>query len=291
MHICVCICTYKRPRLLALLLRRLALQHTAGEFSYSIVVADNDAAQSARATVAEAAAYSPVATVYCHEPRQNIALVRNQALAHARGDFIAFIDDDEYPDDRWLLNALHTCQQYGVAGVLGPVRPYFDHKAPDWLVKGGFCERPEYPTGRVLAWRETRTGNVLFRGELVRGNAAPFRAEFGLGGEDQDFFKRLIEQGAVFVWCNEAVVHELVPPERCKRRYMLERAWLRGQNEQSLADAYGICKSLVAVPAYLLLLPFTALRGSSVSMRYLIRLCDHAGKLLGLFGVRPLAKR
>jgi succinoglycan biosynthesis protein ExoM len=288
MHICVCICTYKRTRLLKRLLGELARQNTAGAFTYSVVVADNDREQSAQAVVAEVAASSPVPIQYCVEPQQNIALVRNQAVANAQGDFIAFIDDDEFPPADWLLTAFRACDEYKADGVLAPVRPYFEHEPPQWLIKGRFCERPEHPTGYRLSWRETRTGNVLFRRRILEGVAEPFRREFGNGGEDQEFFKRMLERGGVFIWCNEAPVHEVVPPERCRRRYLLKRALQRGQAEKGLANFCGVCKSLVAVPFYAILLPFLLLAGQHWFMRYLIRLCDHAGKLAGAVGWKPL---
>src|ERR1051325_8420557 len=89
----------------------------------------------------------------CVEPRQNIALARNMAVANAKGDFIAFIDDDELPGGEWLLTLFSAYQQYGVDGVLGPVKPRFDEPPPKWVVDGRFCERPSYPTGFVIDWR------------------------------------------------------------------------------------------------------------------------------------------
>jgi succinoglycan biosynthesis protein ExoM len=288
MHICVCICTYKRPRLLRKLLVELGRQNTAGEFTYSVVVADNDRSESARITVDEVAVGLPVPIKYCVEPQQNIAMVRNKAVANATGDFIAFIDDDEFPGPDWLRTALRACREHQADGVLAPVRPYFEHEPPQWLIKGRFCERPEHPTGYRLNWRETRTGNVLLRRKVLDGVAEPFRREFGNGGEDQEFFRRMMERGAVFVWCNEAAVHEVVPPERCRRSYLLKRALQRGQCEKGLADFRGVCKSLIAVPLYALMLPFLLLAGQHWFMRYLVRLCDHAGKLAGLLGWKPL---
>jgi len=175
--------------------------------------------------------------------------------------------------------------------VLAPVRPYFETEPPAWLVRGRFCERPEYPTGTVLSWRETRTGNVLFRRAILEGLAEPFRRQFGNGGEDQEFFRRMIEQGRVFVWCNEAPVHEVVPPDRWTRSYLLKRALLRGQNEKHLTNARGIVRSLIAVPLYTLMLPFLLFIGQHLFMRYLVRLTDHAGKLFSLVGFRPLGDK
>src|SRR6476659_7637391 len=92
-HISVCICTYQRPVLLQRLLNALSKQVPGDAFDISVVVADNDATRSAESLVRAFASTSPWPVVYCCEPRKNIALVRNKALEHAPGDFIAFIDD------------------------------------------------------------------------------------------------------------------------------------------------------------------------------------------------------
>lgn len=291
MHITVCICTYKRPSLLRKLLVELGRQRTEDKFTVSVVVADNDREGSARSVVEEMTSQLPFAIEYCVEQEQNIALVRNRAVAAAQGDFLAFIDDDEFPQDDWLSTAWQACNRFKAAGVLAPVRPHFEHTPPAWLVRGKFCERPEHPTGYKLSWRETRTGNVLIRRDVVNSMEGPFRRQFGNGGEDQDFFKRLIERGCEFVWCNEAAVYEVVPPERCRRSYLLKRALQRGQSERGLADVRGVGKSLIAVPLYTLALPFLLIVGQHLFMRYAVRLCDHAGKLACMVGWKPLGQK
>ena len=287
MSVAVCICTYKRPHLLRRLLFALDKQDTRGRLSYSIVVADNDATESAREVVSQFAVTSSVAVTYCVERQQNIALARNRALEHAEGDLVAFIDDDEFPERDWLVAMLNAGEQFAADGVLGPVRPFFEEPPPTWLVRSRLCERPEYPTGTRLDWRQTRSGNVLFRRGILKGIEAPFRREFGNGGEDQDFFRRLMQRGHRFVWCNEAPVYEVVPPERRRRRYFLKRALRRGQNERRLLSAASVVKSLVAVPAYVVLIPITGLLGQHVLMDCCVRLLDHVGRLLGAVGIEP----
>lgn len=287
----VCISTYRRPEPLRRLLTALSRQQTEGRFSYSIVVADNDRAESAREVVREFAATSTVEVSYRVEPEQNIALARNRSLAGVGGDFVAFIDDDEFPSGDWLARMVDACDAFRADGVLGPVRPFFDETPPAWLVRSGLCERPEYATGTTLHWRQTRTGNALVRRALFDGIPAPFRAEFGGGGEDQDFFRRMMDRGRRFVWCNEAVVYEVVPRERRRRRYFLKRALLRGQNERLLLNGPSILKSVVAVPAYVLLLPVMSVIGQHAVMDYSVRLLDHLGKLCAAVGIRPVRGR
>ncbi len=289
MHVCVCICTYRRPALLTRLLEALACQETEGAFTYSIVVVDNDATRSSEPVVRAVAASTAVSVRYSVEPRRNIALARNKAIENAEGNFIAFIDDDECPPPRWLVTLFAACREYGVAGVLGPVRPRFEESPPRWVVTGKFYERPTYPTGFVIGWRQGRTGNVLLTRELFDGETAPFRPEF-VTGEDQDFFRRMIERGHRFVWCDAASVQEVVPPVRWRRSFMMRRALLRG-SVSLFHPTFGprdVLKSLVAVPAYVALLPLALLLSQALFMTYVVKLCDHLGRLLALMRIKPI---
>jgi succinoglycan biosynthesis protein ExoM len=288
-HISVCICTFKRPESLKRLLDRLATQETAGLFTYSLVVVDNDPQKSGQQTCLEfTQRHSQPALAYCTQPEQSIALTRNKAIETTTGTFIAFIDDDEFPDDGWLLALFRTCTSMEVAGVLGPVKRHFDQEPPTWIRKGNFFERPTHATGYVLKWTETRTGNVLFRRDILETGVLPFRPQFR-GGSDVDFFRLRMEKGHYFVWCNEAVVYETVPPARWKRRYMLRRALLRGIGAALRREGVlGTAKSIIAVPLYTVALPFALLAGQHRFMTLLIKTCDHLGKLLRLVGINTI---
>ena len=292
-HISICVCTYRRPELLRRLLKELGKQDTDGLFTYSIVVADNDHLRSAEPLVREFMDASEIRVTYCVEPRQNIALARNKAVENAEGDFIGFIDDDEFPNQRWLVRLFRVCREYNVAGVLGPIKPFYECPPPDWLRKGGFFERPCYATGYRLNWGETRSGNVLFQRNILNPAEVPFRAEFDSAGEDLDFFRRMMLRGHTFLWCNEAIVYEVITSSRCRRAYLLKRALLRGSNfyKHPTDRIESTVKSLIAVPCYTLALPFGALFGQHVVLNYTIKLCDHASRLLALLGWRLMTRR
>jgi glycosyltransferase involved in cell wall biosynthesis len=288
-HIAVCICTYRRPQLLGELLAGLAEQQTDGRFTYSIVVVDNDRAQSARAATEDFERRWPIGIEYVVEAVQGIALARNTAVRNADGDFVAFIDDDEVPIRHWLLSLFEICVDRGVQGALGPVFPRYLEPPPGWVVKGRFYDRPSYPTGMVIDWRKGRTGNALLRREVFEGEQEPFRPEFRTG-EDQDFFRRMIAKGHVFVWCHEATAYEAVPASRWDRGFLLRRALLRGytSREHPTFGARDVAKSALAVPMYAVALPFALLSGQGRFMSILVRLFDHLGKLLGLVGINPV---
>jgi succinoglycan biosynthesis protein ExoM len=292
-HICVGICTFKRPEMAKRLLGELTRQHTAGRFTLSVVVVDNDAAGSAQQVVEEFGRHSGIPTRYILESKSNIAVARNRVVESATGDFLAFIDDDEFPVTTWLEVMLATCEQHGVAGVLGPVLPHFEAEPPHWLTRGGFYDRPRQPTGSPMPWQKSRTGNVLLRRVILETVSPPFDPAYGEGGEDIDFFRRMNALGHRFVWCDEGIAYETVPPHRWTRGFLLHRALLRGQNtfRQSGNRWKNVLKSLLAAPLYIIVLPVLLIAGHHWFMKYLVRLCDHLGRLLAVARMNPVSER
>jgi succinoglycan biosynthesis protein ExoM len=285
-HITVCICTYKRPQLLSRLLKAMDSQVTEGRFTYSIVVADNDMLRSAEPVVAARVNSSCVTTSYCVEPERGIALARNRAMANTRGEYIAFIDDDEFPICNWLLALFRACEQWQADGVMGPTKPYYEELPPQWVVKARLHERAAWADGHVMDWFNSKTGNVIFKRKILDPGETAFRPEF-LTGEDQDFFRRMIEKGRVFVWCNEAVAYEVVPPARWQLSYLFRKGLLRGKIRllHRNVPRAEVAKSAIALLVYGLALPFLFLAGRHHFMKYLIKTFDHVGRLVAFLGL------
>jgi succinoglycan biosynthesis protein ExoM len=294
-HIAICICTFKRPGMLRRLLTSLAELETGGSFRLSITVVDNDREGSAGEAVAEFRAGHPLPVHYAIEPQQNISLARNRALRSIAADFYACIDDDEFPDKRWLLELHRTLVGSQAAGALGPIKFVYDVAPPGWLIKGKIQERKAFPTGTVLRdAKYCRTGNVLFSREFLAAQEVLFDPGYGrTGGEDVDFFRRMICAGYRFVWSDEAIVYEVTPPLRQKRSYYLRRALLRGvvQSPQAPLLSLDSLKSLAACSVYTLALPLVFVFHHRSFMPILIRNLDHAGKLLARCGIKPVRSR
>lgn len=294
-HITVCICTYKRPKLLDNALAKLQDQDTNELFTYSVVVVDNDHEQSGKQVAESFKDQRKIVVEYYVEPIQNIALARNKAVENAGGNFIAFIDDDEFPVEDWLLELYRTLKQHKADGVLGPVKPHFEIEPPDWVIRGKLCERGTFSTGtRIKNHKDTRTGNVLLSRTLFDRDALAFDPRFGqTGGEDSDFFRRCIEKDRIFIWCNEAQVYEAVPARRLRREYFIKRALLRG-----VANSEGVSllsasffKSMIASIFYSIILPVLLVTCQSKFMGYLIKDCDHLGKITSVLGLKLVSKR
>jgi succinoglycan biosynthesis protein ExoM len=221
----VCIATYKRPQLLTTLLESLLAQETRGQFTFRVVVIDNDAHLSAAAAVRRFGAQA-VEIVYDVEPQQSISLARNRGFAHATGDYVATIDDDEYADREWLSNLLNTITEYGADVAFGPTIPIFDARAPEHIKRCRTFATPNPPTCSTDNFVD-HTGNALLRRGVV--GDTPFDPSLGLtGGEDIALFQRLRGQNRKLVWCREAQVFTHVPRERATLRWVAQRAFRNG---------------------------------------------------------------
>jgi len=270
-------------------------EQCGGKYVFDVIVVDNDRFKTAY-KVAEGICDDVGYEIrYFCEEEKNIALSRNMAVKNAAGEFVVFIDDDEFPDAGWLGRLIDTCKKQKVDGVLGPVLPSYDESAPLWLKKSGLCDRKRFKTSTLLNEPALmRTGNVLLRRSLF-AHELLFDKRFGLsGGEDSDFFARALSHGYQFAWCDEAKVYEHIPIERCGAGYHIKRAFLRGalnaRRSKSVLSA-PVLKSAVAVSIYSLMYPFLFLSGRHHFMRYLVKSCDHWGRLLGVFGIEPVKDR
>ena len=296
-HISVCICTYKRPQMLSKLLSKLHDQVTINQFTYSVDIVDNDVNQSAKDIVKVWQEQSTIQIDYYFEPEQNIALARNKAVENAKGDFIAFIDDDESPEDTWLSNLFKAYHTYKCDGILGPVKPHFEGVPPTWLVCGKFCDRESHKTGMVLDWTQTRTGNVLINTNVFKDENKRFDPSLGrTGGEDIDFFKRMIHDGKSFVWCNEAVVFETVPPERWEKSFYLKKYIQMGGRMGEIVGTWPLklkckwfVKAIFSISFYSVVLPFSFLGGQHVLMKCIFKDLYYISWFIGFFW-RPIIR-
>lgn len=296
--ISACICTLKRPELLGRLLNSLAGQVRTPMFYFEIVVVDNDKDRSAEETVRNFKLRKEVETIYDCEPEQNISLARNRAIRNARGNLIAFLDDDEYPGNDWLIQLYQVLNRYKADGVLGPVLPEFPPGAPEWLRQGDFFDRRRLATGSIISQQDTRTGNVLFRRTLFHDGELWFDHAYGrTGGEDSDFFRRQSKLGRVFVWCDEAVVHETVPPGRWRLSFYLKKSLrigtLTGElvRRGELPSRWMLARNLLILSMSALLAPLMFVTRKHVQARIFVKMAYCAGYLFGFCGLGWLKQK
>lgn len=287
------VCTFRRPAV-AETLASLGRQALPAGVALRVIVADNDEAPSAEATVREAASRAGLDLAYVHAPARNICVARNACLEAATGDFLAFIDDDETATPGWLAALLAEARHGGWDAVLGPVKAVYGDDAPRWIASGDFhSTRPVEVEGRIL---KGYAGNVLIRRSAIESRGLRFDLALGRqGGEDDDFFYRLTDAGGTIGYAPDALAYEPVPPGRASLKWLLKRSFRTGQTHGSrlmgvhrgaarlaqlgVAGAKGgVCIAGAAAQA------LSPTRRS----RWLVRGSLHAGVVARLAGIREL---
>ena len=232
MKVAVCVITYQRPEGLKRLiegLNRLTFNKCQVP-SLDVVVVDNDSAGLA-CELCEGIYPDLNWPLKCFvEPRRGIPYARNKAVACAQEqhvDFIAFVDDDEVPEPSWLDELLYVQRLYEADVVTGPVIPHFTVPVAPWLKK--FFEQPRHPSGYPTEY--AYTNNVLVRSEVFERMNKLFDERFALsGGSDTHFFTRVRRAGYKMVWADDALVDEWIPKSRANVRWLLQRAYRKGNN-------------------------------------------------------------
>lgn len=229
-RISIVIPTQRRPEPLALAARSALAQTGVDLGSVELVIVDNDAVPSARPIAERLATETAVPVVYAHEPRPGVAHARNTGLAAAKGELIAFLDDDEEAPHVWLAALLATQARHDADVVFGPVRarvPEHVRHHRDYLAR--FFSRIG-PEGEGPMPGYFGCGNSLVRRASLPDPVAPFALERNhIGGEDDLLFGHMQAAGARFAWAPEAWVHEDPAPSRLTLRYTLLRAFAYGQ--------------------------------------------------------------
>lgn len=290
--------SFRRPQGLKRLL--LALESLETNANVRVLVADNDAERrEAIALCNDLRARGYRWRLDCIlAAERGIAQARNaladHVLAHSPCDFIAMLDDDEWPEPGWLDGFLAAQRMTGADALHGAVLRDFEDAPGDWA-RGSHGIAPLRGRTGVIPMIEG-TSNVLIARACLEGLAKPcFDPSFALsGGEDRDFFERLRRQGRRFAWADEAIVHSWVPASRASFRWVLQRAYRTGNSDmrvflkhahsraETAREVAKIAAAAILCPGLLLLFaPFVRRRTDA-----LCKLCRAAGKTAALMGRR-----
>lgn len=129
------------------------------------------------------------------QPSANLGLsvARNVGLMAATGEIIAYLDDDAYPDEHWLMYLAYAFAHSKHVGIGGPnVAP-----SGDGMVAEAVSRSPGNATHVLVDDRlaEHLPGcNMAFRTEALRA-VGGFDPQFIIAGDDVDLCWRILEKG------------------------------------------------------------------------------------------------
>jgi len=297
----IVIATYDRPDLLAETLASCMAQENRLGQAREIVVIDNHPSENGRPTVEQAATSGALPVRYVADPVRNMSSLRNRGFAEARGEWVAFIDDDEVASPDWLDQLLGAAMETGSDIAVGPrLATFATGRAPAYDPTGSQFARDLHLPDRTridLTQPDGKpryglgTGNSAFHMPVCFPEGSPpMRVEFGdAGGEDAELFVRLHREGRTLVWAARAFVTETVPEHRTRAAYRLLRTRRETQHYVSIyMDAAPnpgqvwfvlMLKGLLQVAAGGLLAILTWEFGSETRLRGRLLMAHGLGKL------------
>ncbi len=235
MKITVILCTYNRCRSLAKTLDSVAASALPGSVKWEVLVVDNNSTDHTREVTDDLCRRYPGRFRYIFEPQSGKSYALNTGVREARGDVLAFVDDDVTVEPTWLRNLTASLKDGEWVGAGGRTLPAQSFSPPPWLPLGG-----PYDMGGVLAAlfdlgdrpreldRAPYGANMAFRKEMFRKYGG-FRLDLGpspgseIRNEDTEFGRRLIAGGERLRYEPSAIVHHPVMQHRIKKDYFL--AW------------------------------------------------------------------
>lgn len=292
----VAIAAFRRPRMLERLLRALESIDTIA--NVCVLVADNDAQHRESADLCghinQAGYRWPIEALIV--PERGIAQARNALFERAMQrdfDYIAILDDDEWPESNWLDALLATQRETNADALHGGIVRVFDRKPGPWTAQCVHMADIRHPTGPVDMI--AGTGNTLIARRCLESMPTPyFDPKFALtGGEDRDFFTRLKQLGFNFAWADNAIVYEHMTAARTTFKWALTRAYRIGNSDMRvflktqpdlsarLREYAKIAGAVVLLPAWFLL---TVAMLPERAANSLFKFCRAAGKTAALFG-------
>jgi len=246
----VIICTYNRAKYIGGLLESVAKNDFA-KSAYEIVLVDNNCTDNTREICeAFAAKHKDVNFRYVVEPEQGLSAARNKGIKEAKGDIIAYIDDDALVNTDYLRTYAEWFAAHPETMACGgPIEPLYETAEPAWMtpytkalltawMNYGDKVR-EYPSGRYPGG-----GNAAYRKEVFE-KVGLFNTELGrkggslMGSEEKDIFDKMHALKMQVIYLPTPVLHHIIPQTKLEPDYFNRLTTQIGISERQRTLAIG----------------------------------------------------
>ncbi len=240
-EISVIVCTYNGEKRILRTLEALVAQKFPKK-TFEIIVVDNNSSDNTAGVVQGFIGKCKTPSIqYCFESQQGLSHARNMGIQKAKGDIIAFTDDDGVPDSNWLeeLYKIYLHKE-NVGCVGGKVILDLPHSLPGWYQKemgrqylAGFeldvdCPLEvnhvySFPYGVNISFlKKALLGVGLFDPTLGRVSGQSY------AGEETDRCLALYQENWRIFYQPTAMVRHVINPERISKDYFKKMANVSG---------------------------------------------------------------
>lgn len=175
------------------------------------------------------------------EEKLGLSNARNRAIAESQGEYVIFIDDDETVDPDWLCAYERLIVDKRPDAFGGRICVIFEDMRPPWLSDEllgflGELNRMDKIAPLVDPGTSFFGGNFGIRKSVCEtiGNFDAMLGRKGAnntGGEEVDFYRRLLSAGMKVWWTPEAIIHHRIQAIKLKRSYFLDLHYRQGRME------------------------------------------------------------
>ncbi len=232
----VLVCTHNRAGVLRDALTSLEAQ-TLPRDRFEVLVVDNASTDDTPEVVAGFARRGKMSVRGVREMELGLDAARNRGVREARGEIIAFLDDDARARSDWAAAILDGFAQHDAPIVGGKVDLVWEAPRPAWFsdVLLRYLIHCDYGTevAEILGPPWLYGTNVAFRRQIFQ-EIGLFRLDLDrkgsslMGGGDTEFFIRARARGKRLLYLPELVVDHRVPASRLTREFFRERLFYSG---------------------------------------------------------------
>lgn len=265
----ICICTYNRCELLAYCLDSLArMDDPRPGNDLEIIVVDNNSRDETRSVVENLISHYPFALRYIFEPQQGISAARNRAILEAKGDYVAFLDDECIVNQDWITVALADIAQFQPSILGGPYfGAFLPGDRPEWF-KVEYGDAPFIDQGYSKGFQDrfrASSGNMFTRRDVFE--SVRFDLEMGPKGdqlkigEETDLQERfLCDHPTERIFYDPGlIVRHFIRVEKMSLPYRAQRAFATGLAEPEWVGGTECLTAATKALAHAVLAPFSCL--------------------------------
>jgi glycosyltransferase involved in cell wall biosynthesis len=203
---------------------------------YEILISDDGSSDGTREYLAKLAQGSPVSFRYQLQEQSGPAKARNWGIRQARGDYIAFTDDDCIPPKDWLYRLMDAFGRYpdvvGVSGYQEADQALLAHNIYAQFEKyanmGDFMPNQQIEHVGGQDFLGGATNNVAYTRSVLL-EVGGFDETFPYAAaEDADLKKRIVDRGYKMVHLPLMVLHK----HQYSYRNLMRQAYVRGYSSR-----------------------------------------------------------
>ncbi len=275
--ISVIICTYNNAKCLKQAILSL-IDQTLDKNLYEILVVDNNSSDETVLQVKSFQLKSLAEIRLIRETEQGLGYARNKGLRSAKGEYVAFIDDDAKADEYWLENAIKITEDSKLKPIAvgGVILPFYIERKPDWF-KDEYETRSWGEKERFLEGHETLSGSnmIIRKVEAIKyggfENKVGMKGSYLSVGEETSLFEKIrekIKEDNIFYYSPKLIVYHQVATYKMTVIYQLKRSFAAGYAKFLRFGQLNLVKRFVYQVFYFIVIFFSILLAFLLFFKY-----------------------